>query len=39
MKIACFGASVTAQGNGYVDYLSKKFDCDVWICSSAFMWY
>lgn len=31
MKIACFGASVTAQGkgNGYVDCLSKKFDCDV----------
>jgi len=29
MKIACFGASVTQQGNGYVDYLSKKFNCDV----------
>ena len=29
MKIACFGASVTKQRNGYVDFLSKKFDCYV----------
>ena len=29
MKIACFGASVTEQKNGYVNYLSKKFNCDV----------
>lgn len=29
MKIACFGASVTVQTNGYVDFLSKKFNSDI----------
>lgn len=29
MNISCFGASVTAQKNGYVDFLSKKFDTQI----------